>query len=140
RDFHVTGVQTCALPIFFDELQHIVKAGYVLLGILIIIGLILAWIISVVMAYLKYNDFTLKVVENDLVITRVLFEKRTTTIPIRRIQSIRIQERRFRQPFSYASVSVEYAGSAIDEKAEGLIIPVVKKNVIGTILRETLKI
>lgn len=123
---------------FFDELQHIVKAGYVLLGILIIIGLILAWIISVVMAYLKYNDFTLKVVENDLVITRGLLEKRTTTIPIRRIQAIRIQESPFRQPFGYASVSVEYAGSAIDEKAEGLIIPVVKKNVIGTILRETL--
>src|SRR5690606_19952163 len=78
---------------FFDELQHIVKAGYVLLGILIIIGLILAWIISVVMAYLKYNDFTLKVVENDLVITRGLLEKRTTTIPIRQIGRASCRER-----------------------------------------------
>ncbi|MFK4998579.1 PH domain-containing protein [Bacillus sp. N9] len=66
--------------------------------------------------------------EEDLVITRGLLEKRTTTIPIRKIQAVKITESPFRQPFGYASVAVEYAGSSMEEeKADGLLMPVVKK-------------
>ncbi|MBS4205304.1 PH domain-containing protein [Lederbergia citrea] len=123
----------------FQEMQGIVKAGYLLLGMIAVIGLLLAWMVSVVMAYLKYNDFTLKKVEDDLMITRGLLEKRTTTIPIRRVQAVRITESLLRQPFGYASVAVEYAGGSIlDENTEGLLMPVVKKKDIPALLRKTL--
>ncbi|MDQ0345237.1 PH domain-containing protein [Lederbergia wuyishanensis] len=123
----------------FKEMEHIAKVGYTLIAILVAIGMFLAWLVSVFMAYLKYNDFTLEKVEGDLVITRGLLEKRTTTIPIKKVQAVTIQESLFRQPFGYASVSVEYAGGSIlDENTEGLLIPVVKKKKIGQILEETL--
>ncbi|MBS4202299.1 PH domain-containing protein [Bacillus sp. FJAT-49732] len=123
----------------FKEMEHIVKAGYTIIVILVAMGLFLAWLVSVLMAYLKYNDFTLEKVGDDLVITRGLLEKRTTTIPIKRVQAVTIQESLLRQPFGYASVSVEYAGgSLLDENREGLIMPVVKRKKIAQILQETL--
>ncbi|MBS4219446.1 PH domain-containing protein [Bacillus sp. FJAT-49711] len=123
----------------FKEMEHVAKAGYTIIAILVVMGLLLAWLVSVVMAYLKYNDFTLEKVGDDLVITRGLLEKRTTTIPIKRVQAVTIKESLLRQPFGYASVSVEYAGGSIlDENTEGLIIPVAKKKNIGRILQDTL--
>lgn len=122
----------------FAEMEHIVRAGFIIIIFLILLGLLLAWVVSVFITYLKYNDFTLKQVKNDIVITRGLLEKRTTSIPIRRIQAIRIVESVFRQPFGYASVSVEYAGSTMDEggNVEGLLMPVVKKKEIHSRLEE----
>lgn len=123
----------------FKEMAHIARAGYILLSIIVIAVLLFSWLLSVIIAYLKYNDFTLKQVEDNLVITRGLLEKRTTTIPLRRIQAVKITESPLRQPFGYASVAVEYAGGSItDDKSEGLLMPVVKKRVIGTYLEEAL--
>ncbi|MCR2822623.1 PH domain-containing protein [Lederbergia panacisoli] len=123
----------------FKEMELVAKAGFTIIAILVVIGLFLAWLVSVLMAYLKYNDFTLEKVGEDLVITRGLLEKRTTTIPIKRVQAVTVKESMLRQPFGYASVSVEYAGGSIlDENTEGLLIPVVKKKQIGQILQETL--
>ncbi|MBS4197242.1 PH domain-containing protein [Lederbergia citri] len=123
----------------FKEMEHVAKAGYTIIAILVAIGLFLAWLASVLLAYLKYNDFTLEKVGDDLVITRGLLEKRTTTIPIKRVQAVTITESLMRQPFGYAGVSVEYAGGSIlDENTEGLIIPVVKKKKIASLLQETL--
>lgn len=124
----------------FKEMEQIARAGYFIIGAIVFLTLLLAWVLSVIMAYLKYNDFTLTRSEEDLVITRGLLEKRTTTIPIRRIQAIRIIESPLRQPFGYASVVLEYAGGAsAEEKTEGLIMPVIKKKAIAAHLKNTLK-
>ncbi|CAM4073913.1 PH domain-containing protein [Lederbergia lenta] len=123
----------------FKEMEQVVRAGYFIVGAIVFAALLLAWILSVIMTYLKYNDFTLKHTEDDFVITRGLLEKRTTTIPIRRIQAIRMIESPLRQPFGYASVVVEYAGgSSADEKTEGLIMPVIKKQAIASHLEDAL--
>ena len=124
----------------FNELGNYVRVGYMLLSILIIIGLVLAWLLSVIMAYLKYNDFTVKKVGEDIVITRGLLEKRTTSIPIRRIQAVKITESPIRQPFGFASVSLENAGGSITDQKnkENLVLPVVKKSEIAGILNKCL--
>lgn len=124
----------------FDEMADIIKTGFLLIILLVLAVLFVVWLLSVVWAYLKYNDFTLRLVDDELVITRGLLEKRTTTIPVRRIQGLKISESLFRQPFGYASVSVEYAGgSIIDEnKTDGVLIPIVKKREIPRLLQEGL--
>ncbi len=124
----------------FKEVENIARAGLWIVIFIVIAMLIVSWLISVTWAYLKYNDFTLNLVNNEMVITRGLLEKRTTTIPIRRIQAVKISESLFRQPFGYASVSVEYAGSSIPDESqiEGLIMPVVKKKDVSRFLKEAL--
>lgn len=124
----------------FKEMEIIARAGVWIVSTIIIMMLIIAWLISVIWTYLKYNDFTLNLVNNELVITRGLLEKRTTTIPLRRIQAVKITESLFRQPFGYASVSVEYAGNSISDEnqMEGMIMPVVKKKDVSRFLKEAL--
>lgn len=124
----------------FNEMAHIVKTGFLLISLAVLAALFIAWLLSVAWAYLKYNDFTLRLVDDELVITRGLLEKRTTTIPVHRIQALRVSESLFRQPFGYASVSVEYAGgSIIDEnKADDMLIPIVKKSEIARLLQNGL--
>ncbi|MCJ7842187.1 PH domain-containing protein [Lederbergia sp. NSJ-179] len=123
----------------FHEMENIVKAGLLIVTLIVCCVLVLAWLLSVVWAYLKYNDFTLKWVNNEFVITRGLLEKRTTTIPARRVQAIKISETPFRQPFGYASVSVEYAGGSItDDNQFGMLMPVVKKKEIAQLLEQAL--
>ncbi len=121
----------------FNEMADIVKTGFLFISLLVLAALFIAWLLSVAWAYLKYNDFTLRLVDDELVITRGLLEKRTTTIPVRRIQALKISESLFRQPFGYASVSVEYAGgSIIDEnKSDDVLIPIVKKREIPRLLQ-----
>lgn len=123
----------------WNEMSQVVRAGYFLLTAIVLGVLVLSWGLSVVMVYLKYNGFTLRHVGDDFVITRGLLEKRTITIPIRKVQAVRIIESPIRQPFGYACVVVEYAGGANgEEHAEGMLMPIVRKKDIGQLLQATL--
>ncbi|MFK4998580.1 hypothetical protein ACI2OX_18540 [Bacillus sp. N9] len=44
----------------FKGMGELIRTGYLLLTFIVFILLLFAWIISVIIAYLKYNDFTLK--------------------------------------------------------------------------------
>lgn len=125
----------------FKEMEQLVRVGYLLVTFFVLIGLIISWLFSVVMAYLKYNDFTVRKMDDELIITRGLLEKRTTTIPINRIQAVKIKESPVRQPFGYTSVSLETAGGSVmdKEQTENLLLPVVKKEKIIDILSSSLE-
>lgn len=97
----------------FEELEGLVANGVIFVTIIVFFGFLLIWILAVIAMMIKYADFTLKKVDDDLVITRGLLEKRQLTIPLNRIQGIRISENILRQPFGYASVFVESAGARL---------------------------
>ena len=120
----------------FDGVEHFVQNGVVFISIVVFLGFLLAWIIALFGTMLKYANFTVRKVDNDLVITRGLLEKRQFTIPLNRIQAVRISENLVRQPLGYASAFVESAGgSALDhESSKVLILPIVKKRKIPGLL------
>ncbi|MEI2401171.1 PH domain-containing protein, partial [Paenibacillus phytohabitans] len=60
-------------------------------------------------------NFTVVKRDEELFITRGLIEKKQTTIPLTRIQAIRIGENLIRQPFGYATVYIESAGGSIEK-------------------------
>ncbi|OJH16947.1 hypothetical protein BLX88_21015, partial [Bacillus obstructivus] len=76
----------------FNEMQELIRYGVLFISAIVFVVLVIAWLISVLIAFFKYNDFTVKKVENDLIITRGLLEKRTTTVPLHRIQALKITE------------------------------------------------
>lgn len=125
----------------FSEFEHLARIGSYVVAFLVVGGLFVAWLLSVILTILKYNDFTLTRIGDDLVITRGLLEKRQTTIPIRRIQAVAIKESPIRQPFGYAGVSIESAGGSIMEKDSStvMILPVIKKRRIAEILEDQLE-
>jgi putative membrane protein len=124
----------------FHEMQQLVQYGVMFISAIVLVVLIVAWMISVLIAFFKYNDFTVKKVENDLVITRGLLEKRTTTVPLHRIQALKITESPIRQPFGYASVVLESAGGSVTEQDSSSIalLPIVQKQRIADMLGEAL--
>ncbi len=120
----------------FNGFENFVQNGVLFISVVVFIGFLFAWLIALLGTILKYANFTVKKVADDLVITRGLLEKRQFTIPMSRIQAVRITENLIRQPLGYASAFVESAGgSALDqESAKVLILPIVKKKTIPSLL------
>lgn len=112
--------------------------------ILLLLGLILVtiiWLLGVLWVMIRYGGFTIKRMDNELLITRGLLERKQVTIPLHRIQAIGIEENIFRQPFGYATVFAEIAGS----RAEGelldstVLFPLLHKREIPNFVRTFLK-
>ena len=109
----------------YGELAMLAKYGVLIISLIILSLFIIGWIASVILTYLKYYSFTVVVQEENLIITRGLLEKKRITIPLKRVQAIKIVENPFRQLFNYATVSIESAGSNGSEDSM-VIFPLIK--------------
>jgi putative membrane protein len=111
-------------------------SSLVLIAIIVFFGFFLAWVLALMGTMLKYANFTVLKKDNDLVITQGLLERRQITIPLKRIQAIRISENILRQTLGLATVYVESAGgsSANQEGSKVTLLPIVKLNQIGSII------
>jgi len=125
----------------FNEAGALIQGSVYLVISMIILGLILAWVISILFTFVKYSYFTVSEVNNDLIISRGLLEKRKVTIPLNRIQAIRVSENPIRGLFGYISVFIESAGGNIEdaESRNIILLPMVKKESFTEILHTFLK-
>ena len=117
--------------VIYDEVVVFLKFGFFIIAFSVFAFLIFSWIISVILTTLNYYQFTI-IQENDqITLTRGLLEKKKVTIPIGRVQGIRIVENPLRQLFGYCSVIVESAGGSIDDSDKKIrLFPLVKKSKI----------
>ncbi|MER2127583.1 PH domain-containing protein [Solibacillus sp.] len=106
----------------YDELAFLMKYSFVVVAILIALGLLLTWVISVGLTFLNYYNFTVSKEQERLIITRGLIEKKRVTIPLNRVQAIKIVENPFQQLLGLASVAVESAGGGFSGEADKKII------------------
>ncbi|MDV6378511.1 PH domain-containing protein [Sporosarcina sp. GW1-11] len=119
----------------FGELESFVKFGVFVIGIMIVLGLLLVWLLSVVMTFVANYDFKVALDKNDLVITRGLLEKKRVTIPLNRVQNITIAENPFRQLFGYATVILNSAGGT-GESSRIKLFPLAKRDRVIEPLQE----
>lgn len=105
----------------------------VVASLLVALGL-LAWLISIVATVLTYGGFELRRSGDQLQVQYGLLDRRRTTIPIRRIQAIRISEAMLRQPFGYAEVRFDSAGFGADQGASGVLSPLIPKRDVLALL------
>ncbi|MEN2769217.1 PH domain-containing protein [Ornithinibacillus xuwenensis] len=126
---------------FYDNAyKWVVGLGLLVLVLMIIGGLLLLWLLGIAGTVIKYWNFTISKVEDDLIITRGLLEKKQITIPLKRIQAVGFSENIIRQPFGYATVIAEIAGGS-NEKGEDfstVLFPIMKKEEIASFLGEFL--
>lgn len=120
----------------FGGLEEWAIHNILMIAVIVFIGLFIAWIISLIIAMLKYANFTVTKTERDFIISHGLLEKKQITIPIRRIQAIRISENMVRQMLGYGTVYVESAGgsSENEEGANVMILPIIKVKQIKALL------
>ena len=102
--------------------------------ILIPTGLLLAWLLAIAGTVLSYNGFTLSREGNFLYIKRGLLERREATIPLSRIQAIRISEGILRQPFGLAALRVESAGYGENAGVSTMLFPLLPRDEVQEFL------
>ena len=95
----------------FDRIYETIAPGSILALALIALAVgLFAWLLAIGGTVLSYAGFTLSREGDFLYIKRGLLEKREATIPLARIQAVRISEGVLRQPFGLALLRVESAG------------------------------
>jgi putative membrane protein len=112
------------------------KASLIILLILVL--LFLAWLLSLLGTLIRFAGFRMVRDDHNIKISRGLLERQQITIPLRRIQAIKLIEGILRQPFGMVSIQV-VSVSNIGTKGEGnLIVPLLPKAQVISFLEEAL--
>ncbi|TYS32325.1 PH domain-containing protein [Bacillus pumilus] len=122
---------------FINRFSFLSHASIEIYAILIFLAILIAWILSVGVTALQYANFTAKRKGNDIIITRGLIERHQMTIPLARIQAVKIKESIIREPFGFATVMLVSAGGSITEKeTSSVLFPLIRKKRISELLSQ----
>jgi len=94
-----------------------------------------AWLLSIAGTVLAHAGFTLSRDGDYLYIRRGLLERREATIPLSRIQAVRIVEGALRQPFGLAALRVESAGYGENAGVSTVLFPLLPRREVENFLR-----
>lgn len=112
----------------YDRFAFLNSAGATVIALAAFVALFIAWLLSIVGMLLKYANFTVVRKEKEIVISRGLIEKHQITIPLQRIQAIKIKESLIRQPFGLAAVTIVSAGgNVLEEDKSAVLFPIISK-------------
>ncbi len=112
----------------FEELSSFVKIGFMVIALAVFASFMITWIVAVIITFINYYDFTIIEENERLTITRGFLEKKKVTIPLNRIQAIKIVENPLRQMFGFAAVAVESASGGFGgEEKKITLFPLIKK-------------
>lgn len=115
--------------IFADRLDELLPRLPQILGLrgllaVVVIAVVGAFILSVAATVVVYWNFTLTRQGDTLRIRRGLLEQRLETLPLRRIQALRVEENLLRRLLGLATVKADIAGRAGNEGRDtGLLLP-----------------
>ena len=105
----------------------------------VLIALIVIAIVSgVVLGALRLNRFTLVRDGDVLRNSRGLLSKQSATIPVRRIQAVRIVEGFWRAPFGFCSLQVEVAGIGRANTSQRMLFPLLRTHRAEAMIRRAL--
>ncbi|WP_349730578.1 PH domain-containing protein [Peribacillus frigoritolerans] len=113
----------------FKDYEDFIEMGTIILTLFALVALLVVYVLATLSMVIKYASFTVIKTDEEIVISRGLLEKRQLTIPIHKIQGIRIMENLIRKPLGLATVYIEYAGGSIEDKESLsiMLFPLIRK-------------
>lgn len=113
------------------------------IGTLIVLSVLVLsviWLIGVIGSIIKYGDFTIVRYEQELYITRGLWEKKQLTIPLQRIQAVGVKQNFLRLPFKVGSLFVVIAGGEVNQKenSKTIIFPLIRYSEMESFIKKIL--
>ncbi len=118
---------------------HMPRSTSAMIVVMTVIAVIaISWLFSFLSTIITYYDFKVEVRQNDLLISKGLFERTQLTIPFNRIQAVQIREEIMRQPFGYASLVIESAGYGEDQGNSNTLFPLIPKKQMYDFIREVI--
>ena len=100
--------------------------------------LVLGWLVSIVGSVVGYHDFTLERAGGDLRKRYGLIGRRQTSVPLERVQGVRIEESLLRRPLSLAMLKIETAsGSPREQGKRGAeaFVPIARASEVPGLVR-----
>lgn len=121
----------------YEEVMLFLRFGALIVALTVFFVLLIAWVVSVVMTIVANYHFTIQRDEDHIYITRGLLEKKKVSVPLKRVQGIKVSQNPLRELFGYATVLVESAGGSIGDKDEKIrLFPLIKTQRMIPILAE----
>ena len=115
--------------------ESVAPNALILALILVPVVALVAWLLAIAGTVLSYFGFTLSRDGDFLYIKRGLLERREATIPLGRIQAVRVSEGILRQPFGLASLRVESAGYGESAGVSAVMFPLLPRREVQALLR-----
>lgn len=117
---------------------NISKSGVNAIIISLLFLLLVTWLISVGNVILKFGNFKLHREDDNIKISRGFLEQRQLTVPIKRIQAIKIIEGVVRGPLGLVSVEMVNAAYAGKGGEANILFPLIRKKELMPFLSEVL--
>ncbi|KQU18845.1 hypothetical protein ASG65_25080 [Bacillus sp. Leaf13] len=126
----------------FKDYEEFIGMGTIILTVLAILGLLVVYVLATLSMVIRYASFTVVKTDEEIVISRGLLEKRRLTIPIHKVQGIRIMENLVRKPLGLATVYLEYAGGSVEDKESLsiMLFPLIKRKHLHGKIQEILPV
>ena len=105
--------------------------------LLVLAVALFSWVLAILGTVLAHAGFTLSRSADGkyLHIKRGLLERREATVPLARIQAIKVVEGVLRQPFGFATLRVESAGFGVEQGVSTALFPLLPRREVGELLR-----
>ncbi|MGO4349888.1 PH domain-containing protein [Paenibacillus sp. MCAF9] len=108
--------------------------SYILIVIVVVIGIVLAWLLSIVLYVLKYSGFSIKRDGRQIAVSYGLLEKKSFVFDPKKVQAVIVNEGPLRQAIGYAEIQLQIVSS--DKKEQLMLHPFLKYSDIQTVLEE----
>jgi len=105
---------------------------------LVALLLVLLWLLAVVGMVLKYGGFRLTRTGDRIQMVYGLLHRRQVSMPVRRIQALRLTEGMLRQPWGLVTLQVESAGYGQKSAEKALLWPLIRQKDLPRLLQEFL--
>ncbi|MTI83113.1 MAG: hypothetical protein FH756_04250 [Firmicutes bacterium] len=105
---------------------------------LIILVIFILWLLATLGVIFKYGRFTVSRHGNRIQMTYGLLQRTQVSIPVRRIQAVRMVEGILRQPLGYFTIQLENAGYGMQSAEKAILWPLARPKELIFILQEFL--
>jgi putative membrane protein len=103
-------------------------------GVLVVGFAIVAWLLSIASTALTFGGFAIHRLDDQIQVQYGLLDRKRTTVPVARIQAIRVDESLLRQPFGFAELRFESAGFGGVAGESGILFPLIPRREINAFL------
>jgi putative membrane protein len=113
------------------------------IALVILAFVVLGWVVSIVATVVRYHGFTLTRVGDDLRLEHGLLSRHHTTVPLARVQAVRIQVTIPRRALGLAALRIDTAGSGPGARGgtggrTDAHVPISRRSDVARLLREVL--
>ncbi len=126
----------------FEQGAALGITGALLVGAGLVVGfVVLGWLVSIVATVVRFYGFTLTRVGDDLRREYGLLSRHHSTVPLKRVQAIRIEATLLRRPLGLAALKIETAGAGPQQRqnAQGggaeAYVPITRRADVGRLVR-----